>query len=61
MKYFVEYEFRNGRDEWVRDFLNNNGEGYIQEDAEYIAYQIKTNSILARYVEVKEMQEGATQ
>lgn len=59
MNYFVEYEFRNGRDEWVREFLNNNGEGYAREDAEYIAYQIETNSIPSRYVEVKEMQRGA--
>ena len=65
-RYKVEFEFRNGRGEWVKDYLNNNGEGFTHEDAVYIAkdfqerghinVQVKEN--IAKYKVVMESSGG---
>lgn len=59
-KYKVVYEFRiidyptDGQ--WHETFLDNNGEGYDFDEAEYVACQLRASSVADhRNVEVQEV------
>lgn len=54
-KYIVTFEFQNGLGEWVADCMTNNGAGFTEEDARYVAWQIACAYNPTRYVEVREV------
>ncbi len=47
-KFKVVFEFYSEyHREWVEEELTNNGEGFSRDDAEYVAYDLKGNTVYA--------------
>lgn len=55
MKYKVNFDFLNELNEWKEADLDNNGEGFTEEEALDVARELIENSTPIRYVQCVEL------